>query len=399
MMANDKVLLGMGNPLLDMSVDVNKEFLAKYGVKGGDILMVMPENQEKLNPVYADVQAQKDVQYIAGGATQNSIRVAQWMLSGCEEEGTKGKTAFIGCIGKDKNGEQLAACMKKDNVQALYKVDEKEATGTCAVLVDNKERCLIAKLNAAEKYTIDHLKGKEASALLNGAQFVYIAGYFITHSFESMLHVAKTCLEQKKKFMLNISAPFLLEVPFFLEKMKQILPYCDVIFCNETEAAAYAKAMKFSSKQQKTLAFIAAEMSELRVRDRRDVKKLSLKENGPMVVVTCGSDDVIIATKGETKEYEVPAIRNSAIVDTNGAGDSFVGGFIAAMIKGKEVEDCVNAGNFAAGQVIQMSGCQPSGTPEYNIETGPVVESDSDEEFGNNDMAYFDVDALESDSD
>ena len=33
MMANDKVLLGMGNPLLDMSVDVNKEFLAKYGVK------------------------------------------------------------------------------------------------------------------------------------------------------------------------------------------------------------------------------------------------------------------------------------------------------------------------------------------------------------------------------
>jgi len=386
-MANDKVLLGMGNPLLDMSVDVGKEFLGKYGVKGGDILLCMPENKEKLLPVYAEVQAMEKVQYIAGGATQNTIRVAQWMLSACDDEKTTGSTAFIGCVGKDKNGSQLEECMKKDNVQALYKVEEKVPTGTCAVLIDNKERCLIANLEAAEKYSIEHLKSEQAAALLNGAQVVYIAGYFITHSLDSMLHVGKTCLEQKKTFMMNISAPFLLEVPFFLEKMKQVLPYVDVIFGNETECAAFGKAMKFSRKQQKTLNNVAAQMSKY--------QRVEGKEGGPTVVITCGSDDVIVAKGGEVETFEVPAIRNSQIVDTNGAGDSFVGGFIAAWIKGKDTEACVAAGNFAGGEIIQISGCQLEGKPEYNILSPPEDDSD-EEEFGNNDMAYFDVDNLSS---
>lgn len=35
-----------------------------------------------------------DVEYIAGGATQNSIRVAQWFL------GLPHATSYTGCIGK-----------------------------------------------------------------------------------------------------------------------------------------------------------------------------------------------------------------------------------------------------------------------------------------------------------
>jgi adenosine kinase len=34
------------------------------------------------------------VDYIAGGATQNSVRVAQWIL------GLKNATAYFGCVGK-----------------------------------------------------------------------------------------------------------------------------------------------------------------------------------------------------------------------------------------------------------------------------------------------------------
>ena len=32
--------------------------------------------------MYEDMTKQFEVEYIAGGATQNSIRVAQWMLQG-----------------------------------------------------------------------------------------------------------------------------------------------------------------------------------------------------------------------------------------------------------------------------------------------------------------------------
>ena len=56
-----------------------------------------------------------DVEYIPGGATQNSIRVAQWML------GVPGATSYFGCIGKDEFGATMEAACKSDgvNVQPL----------------------------------------------------------------------------------------------------------------------------------------------------------------------------------------------------------------------------------------------------------------------------------------
>lgn len=36
--------------------------------------------EDKHVPMYKELAAQSEVEYIAGGATQNSIRVAQWML-------------------------------------------------------------------------------------------------------------------------------------------------------------------------------------------------------------------------------------------------------------------------------------------------------------------------------
>lgn len=44
---------------------------------------------------YKEMVKEFDVEYIAGGATQNSIRVAQWMLG-------KPATAYIGCVGQDE---------------------------------------------------------------------------------------------------------------------------------------------------------------------------------------------------------------------------------------------------------------------------------------------------------
>lgn len=38
--------------------------------------------------MYKELAAQSDVEYIAGGATQNSIRVAQWMLQVCTAQTT-----------------------------------------------------------------------------------------------------------------------------------------------------------------------------------------------------------------------------------------------------------------------------------------------------------------------
>merc|ERR1719427_2479866 len=49
-----------------------------------------------------------NVQYIAGGATLNAIRVAQWIL------GKPGRTGYIGAIGSDVFGQLMKEQAKKD---------------------------------------------------------------------------------------------------------------------------------------------------------------------------------------------------------------------------------------------------------------------------------------------
>lgn len=53
----------------------------------------------------------------------------------------------------------------------------------------------------------------------------------------------------------------------------------------------------------------------------------------------------------------MPPIAEEEIVDTNGAGDAFVGGFLGMFIQKKPVEDCVRCGIWAASHIIRHSGC------------------------------------------
>jgi adenosine kinase len=48
-------------------------------------------------------------------------------------------------------------------------------------------------------------------------------------------------------------------------------------------------------------------------------------------------------------EFEIPAIEKDLIVDTNGAGDSFVGGFLSQIVQGKDLETAIKAGIWLSG--------------------------------------------------
>jgi len=68
---NEGVLLGMGNPLLDISAVVKPDMLKKYNLKENDAILYEKED------IFEELTKEYQVEYIAGGATQNSIRVAQ----------------------------------------------------------------------------------------------------------------------------------------------------------------------------------------------------------------------------------------------------------------------------------------------------------------------------------
>eukprot|EP00164_Ancoracysta_twista_P003653 GFYU01004892.1.p2 GENE.GFYU01004892.1~~GFYU01004892.1.p2 ORF type:complete len:359 (-),score=124.82 GFYU01004892.1:102-1121(-) len=331
------ILLGMGNPLLDISANVPASFLEKYDVKPNNAILA----EEKHVPIYEDMCKQFDVEYIAGGATLNAIRVAQWMLQ------TPGATSYMGCIGNDKYGEQLRKSAEGDGVRFEPRVDDTTPTGTCAVLVQDKERSLIANLAAANNYKIDHLKSH--LPIMEKADVVYSAGFFLTVSPDSMQFVGKHQCDNKKTYMMNLSAPFLCE--FFKDQMMSVMPYVDVLFGNESEAEAFAKVHGFeTTKMEEIVAKLAALPKENADRPR-------------LVVITQGSEATCVSENGVVTSYPVEKMDATKIVDTNGAGDAFVGGFLAKYVQKKSVADCVNAGHYSAGLIIQVSGCKLEGTP------------------------------------
>jgi len=81
------------------------------------------------------------------------------------------------------------------------------------------------------------------------------------------------------------------------------------------------------------------------------------KSRPRMVVITQGADPTLIFQGGEVTTHPILKIAPEDILDTNGAGDAFVGGFLAQLVQGKGVKECVKSGNWAANLIIQRSGC------------------------------------------
>ena len=77
-----------------------------------------------------------------------------------------------------------------------------------------------------------------------------------------------------------------------------------------------------------------------------------------VVVFTQGADATLVACGGVISSFPVPKLSKEQLVDTNGAGDAFVGGFLAKLATGSDLATCVSAGNYAARQIIQVSGCK-----------------------------------------
>ncbi|XP_073002533.1 adenosine kinase 2-like [Typha latifolia] len=340
-MASDGILLGMGNPLLDISAVVDDDFLNKYDIKPNNAILA----EEKHFPMYGELATRNNVEYIAGGATQNSIRVAQWMLQ------IPGATSFMGCIGKDKFGEEMKKASKAAGVNVHYYEDETAPTGTCAVCVVGGERSLVANLSAANCYKSEHLKRPENWALVEKAKYIYIAGYFLTVSPESIQLVAEHANANNKIFLMNLSAPFICE--FFRDAQEKPLPYVDYVFGNETEARTFAKVRGWETENVEEIALRISALPKVGTRKR-------------ITVITQGSDPVVVAEDGKVKTFPVILLPKEKLVDTNGAGDSFVGGFLSQLVKEKSIEDCVKAGCYAANVVIQRSGCTFPEKPDYN---------------------------------
>ncbi|XP_051897550.1 adenosine kinase-like isoform X2 [Pristis pectinata] len=338
------VLFGMGNPLLDICAVVDKDFLDKYGLKTNDQILA----DEKHKELFDELVKKFKVEYHAGGSTQNSVKVAQWMIQQPHKVAT-----FFGCIGRDKFGDILKKKAEEAHIDAHYYEQSEQPTGTCAACITGDNRSLIANLAAANCYKKEkHLDHKENWQLVEKAKVYYIAGFFITVSTESILKVASHVSENNKILGLNLSAPFISQ--FFKEDLMKIIPYVDILFGNETEAATFAREQGFETEDIKEIAKKAQCLPKVNKKRQR------------IIVFTQGKDDTIMATADNVTAYPVLDIKQDDIVDTNGAGDAFVGGFLSQLLHDQPLEECIRAGHYAANVIIKRSGCTFPETPDFH---------------------------------
>ncbi|MED6289210.1 hypothetical protein CHARACLAT_000382 [Characodon lateralis] len=337
------VLFGMGNPLLDISAVVDKDFLDKYSLKPNDQILA----EDKHKALFDELVKKFKVEYHAGGATQNSVKIAQWMIQEPHNVGT-----FFGCIGKDKFGDILKQKAEEAHVDARYYEQDEEPTGTCAACITGDNRSLVANLAAANCYKKEmHLDLEENWELVQKAKVYYIAGFFLTVSLESILKVAKHASEHNKLFCMNLSAPFICQ--FFKDNLMQVMPYIDVLFGNETEAAAFGKEQDFETKDIKELARKAQVLPKINSKRQR------------IVVFTQGKDETIMALGDKIETFPVLKIDPKDIVDTNGAGDAFVGGFLSGLVQEKPLDQCVRAAHYSANVIIRQAGCTFPEKPDF----------------------------------
>ena len=132
----------------------------------------------------------------------------------------------------------------------------------------------------------------------------------------------------------------------YYDKFMELANYSDIIVANMGELEELAKEKGLDNKDLFTKISI----------------KLVKKER--LFVVTNGSKGVIVAKydyKKGTMDFILKGfpskVKSEDIIDLNGAGDAFLGGFLSQYMQGKSFESCCKAGNDVAGVIIRNIGC------------------------------------------
>jgi len=333
--ADRKLIVGICQPLLDISAHVEDDFIKRYGVDIGAATLA----SERQMPMFEEMRSFPNVEYTPGGATLNSIRIAQWILG---SGATDISTGFIGAIGDDTNGDYIENMCASEGVHTCLMRVPNTPSGTVAVCVKNGERGLVASINAANEYGVEHLKKNDA--LLRSAGIVYSSGFFLNCAGGNVsIFAAKRTKQVGGIFCTNLAACYIPKA--YPIQLLTLIKFSDYVFGNHHEAEAYAESVGLDDTSLKKVAKYIAQLPRE-------------KSGYRTVVLTQGSNSTILA-RSDGLYMEVPIIRvpTKSIVDFNAAGDSFVGGFLAALSVGEGPFVCVKTGLLAASYIIQQSGC------------------------------------------
>ena len=332
-------IIAIGNPIIDITSELDKESIQKYGLKWGQTVFMTPENETFFN----EIENKAEVTHTPGGSVQNTLRVASWCLNNDPNSKNKNyKLTMLGSVGDDIYKDKVINALKIYGVNPLLQIIPNMHTSRCAIGLNKKERCLVTDIRASNFLTENFIKENAQEILSHDA--LIIERYFLKEKFDLCKKMCEEFIKLKKLVILTLCDAFMIE--FYKEKIIEICNIADMIVGNFRAAEILADGRGNTMKET----------------FEKIHKKLINKDR--LLVITAGRQGAFCSKFNYQKmqlEFilqDFPkAIKDSDIVDSNGAGDAFFGGFLSQQMQGKKLISCCKCGNEIANVILRSVGC------------------------------------------
>jgi ribokinase len=238
-------------------------------------------------------------------------------------------TAFVGCVGKDRIGDEGARWMAEAGVDLTQLCRSETSPSGVGFIILNEENipAMVSCMGANQE--ISPAQVDQALASLPEAR-ILLTQFEIP--FEVALHAAQAARQRGLLAIVN-PAPAV-EVPL------TDLAVADILVPNETEARL----------------LLGYGVDEV-VDPRQMGEQLRQSSGVDCVIVTLGEDGVLGVDSSGIWEIRPPCVE---VVDTSGAGDVFCAALAAGMLNGLDSRQASEWGCYAAALSVTRPGTIPA---------------------------------------
>lgn len=236
-------------------------------------------------------------------------------------------TRLLSAVGEDAFGERVLSILGAEGVDTRWIARLPLPTPTTVVLVrPDGVRALLHQPGASREAFSEPIE--MSSELVEGCSRFHLGNVF---ALQKLQPHAAALLQGAKRYGLQTSVDTGWDAQGrWMAILGDCLPHTDLLFVNEDEAA------------------------QLTGMQHAEAAARILQEHGTRtVVIKLGASGCVVAQGGE--QFQVPAFR-VPVVDTTGAGDSFAGGFLAALQRGACLREAARFANALGALSVRALG-------------------------------------------
>ncbi len=279
----------------------------------------------------------------AGGPMNSSVALARL---GADSH-------FLGRFSRDSFGRQLTAYITEAGVELDLATESSQSTSIAVVSLDDQG---VASYTFHFAETANFGWQEEDLPLLTGDDFLHIASLAtVVSPGAQVLHEWAGQLTCQMSYDINVRPSVITDPDEYWERVK---PWLRTVGVHHGIIKASDEDVKFLAQ--------AAGAAKPGVTDPVDVVAGWVESYGvSMAVVTLGPDGSAAVLPGG-EQVRVPGFRVD-VVDTVGAGDSFMAGFLDGYVNlGQPLPDSLRRGAAAAAIVCGRQGAQPPTAAEVD---------------------------------